>query len=120
MLEELKTFIAVVEIKNFTKAAEYLSLSQPSVSVHIKNLENYFGEKLIDRSVRQKSIKITEQGYLLYKRAKEVVCIIDAAKLEVKIDSDHVSGSIKISAVPSAANYILPKYIANFSKNIQI
>ncbi len=119
LLEELKTFIAVVEIKNFTKAAEYLSLSQPSVSVHIKNLENYFGEKLIDRSftkaaeylslsqpsvsvhiknlenyfgeklidrsVRQKSIKITEQGYLLYKRAKEVVCIIDAAKLEVKI-----------------------------------
>lgn len=116
MLEELKTFIAVVEIKNFTKAAEYLSLSQPSVSVHIKNLENYFGEKLIDRSVRQKSIKITEQGYLLYKRAKEVVSIIDAAKLEVKIDTEQVSGDFKISAVPSAANYILPKYIANFSK----
>lgn len=116
MLEELKTFIAVVEIKNFTKAAEYLSLSQPSVSVHIKNLENYFGEKLIDRSVRQKSIKITEQGYLLYKRAKEVVSIIDAAKLEVKIDSEHIGGDIKISAVPSAANYILPNYIAEFSK----
>lgn len=95
MLEELKTFIAVVEIKNFTKAAEYLSLSQPSVSVHIKNLENYFGEKLIDRSVRQKSIKITEQGYLLYKRAKEVVSIIDAAKLEVKIDTEQVSGDLK-------------------------
>lgn len=116
MLEELKTFIAVVEIKNFTKAAEYLSLSQPSVSVHIKNLENYFGEKLIDRSVRQKSIKITEQGYLLYKRAKEVVSIIEAAKLEVKIDTEYIVGDIKISAVPSAANYILPKYIAEFSK----
>lgn len=116
MLDELKTFIAVVEIKNFTKAAEYLSLSQPSVSVHIKNLENYFGEKLIDRSVRQKSIKITEQGYLLYKRAKEVVKIIDTAKLEVKADSEKILGNVKISAVPSAANYILPKYIANFSK----
>ena len=116
MLDELKTFIAVVEIKNFTKAAEYLSLSQPSVSVHIKNLENYFGEKLIDRSVRQKSIKITEQGYLLYKRAKEVVKIIDTAKLEVKADSEKILGNVKISAVPSAANYILPKYIAKFSK----
>lgn len=116
MLEELKTFIAVVEIKNFTKAAEYLSLSQPSVSVHIKNLENYFGEKLIDRSVRQKSIKITEQGYLLYKRAKEVIKIIDTAKLEVKVDGEKILGNVKISAVPSAANYILPKYIANFSK----
>ena len=41
MLEELKTFIAVVEHKNFTRAGEYLNLSQPSVSTHIKNLENY-------------------------------------------------------------------------------
>ena len=42
MIEELKTFITVVEVKNFTKAAEQLNLSQPSVSNHIKNLENYF------------------------------------------------------------------------------
>ena len=41
LFEELKTFIAVVEHKNFTKAGEYLNLSQPSVSTHIKNLENY-------------------------------------------------------------------------------
>lgn len=116
MLEELKTFIAVVEIKNFTKAAEYLSLSQPSVSVHIKNLENYFGEKLIDRSVRQKTIKITERGYLLYKRAKEIISIINAAKSEVKLDDDNISGNIKISSVPSAANYLLPKVITSFSK----
>ena len=66
MLEELKTFIAVVEYKNFTKAGEYLNLSQPSVSTHIKNLENYYGVTLINRSVKQKSIIITENGYILY------------------------------------------------------
>lgn len=116
MLEELKTFIAVVEIKNFTKAAEFLSLSQPSVSVHVKNLENYFGEKLIDRSIRQKTIKITEQGNLLYKRAKEIVSIVESAKLEVKLDEKNIYGNIKIAAVPSAANYILRKVISSFSK----
>ncbi|MBM6860940.1 LysR family transcriptional regulator, partial [Clostridium saudiense] len=58
MFEELKTFIAVVDYKNFTKAAENLNLSQPSVSTHIKNLETFFGVTLINRSVKQKSISI--------------------------------------------------------------
>lgn len=56
MLEELKTFIAVVEYKNFTRAGEYLKLSQPSVSTHIKNLERSFGVTLINRSVDRKSV----------------------------------------------------------------
>ena len=42
MIDELKTFMAVVENKSFTKAAEIINLSQPSVSLHIKNLENIF------------------------------------------------------------------------------
>ena len=41
MLEEFKTFITVVEYKNFTKAGEFLNLSQPSVSTHVKNLERF-------------------------------------------------------------------------------
>ncbi|WP_334291546.1 helix-turn-helix domain-containing protein, partial [Terrisporobacter othiniensis] len=59
LIEELKTFISVVEFKNFTKAAKYLNLSQPSVSNHIKNLERYFDTKIIDRSIKQKNIYIT-------------------------------------------------------------
>ena len=68
MFEELKTFIAVVDYKNFTKAGEYLNLSQPSVSTHIKNLENYYGVTLVNRSIKHKSIVITENGYKLYKK----------------------------------------------------
>ena len=55
LFEELKTFVAVVEHKNFTKAGEYLNLSQPSVSTHIKNLESYYGVTLINRSIKHKS-----------------------------------------------------------------
>lgn len=76
MFEELKIFIAVVEYKNFTKAGEALNLSQPSVSSHIKNLERYFGVTLIDRSVKRKTIFITESGYKLYERAKEIVNLL--------------------------------------------
>ena len=83
MIEEFKTFIAVVDFKNFTKAAEYLNLSQPSVSTHIKNLEIIFGVTLINRSVKQKTISITESGYTLYKRAKEIINLLDITFLDV-------------------------------------
>lgn len=54
MLEELKTFIAVTELQSFTRAAEQLNISQPTVSLHIKRLEEYFDEILIYRSRQQK------------------------------------------------------------------
>lgn len=85
MIEELKTFIAVVEYENFTKAGEILHLSQPSVSVHIKNLEKQFNTDLISRSVKQKNIVITESGRVLYKRAKEIIKILEDTKNELKI-----------------------------------
>ena len=114
MFEELKTFIAVVDCKNFTKAAESLNLSQPSVSTHIKNLEAFFGVTLINRSVKQKSISITESGYVLYKRAKEMIGIFDVTVKEVKELSDSVRGSLKIGASSTIGEYILPKFISKF------
>ena len=96
MIEELKTFISVVDYKNFTKAAEYLNLSQPSVSTHIKNLENIFGVTLINRSIKQKTISITESGYTLYKRAKEIISLLDVTFIDVKNLSSSVKCSLKI------------------------
>lgn len=115
MIEEFKTFIAVVDFKNFTKAAEYLNLSQPSVSTHIKNLENAFGITLINRSIKQKTISITESGYTLYKRAKEIINLLDVTFLDVKTVSNSIKGSIKIGASLTIGEYILPKFLAYFS-----
>lgn len=53
MYDELKTFMTLVEVKNFTKTAEILHLSQPSVSLHIKNLEKEFQTKLFIRSPKK-------------------------------------------------------------------
>lgn len=116
MFEELKTFVAVVELKNFTRAGEYLNLSQPSVSTHIKNLENIFGVTLINRSVKQKNIFITENGYILYKRAKEIINLLDITSMEVKNTSDSIKGHIKVGASFTIGEYILPEFISYFSK----
>ena len=116
MFEELKTFIAVVELKNFTKAGESLNLSQPSVSTHIKNLENIFGVTLINRSVRQKTIVITENGFTLYKRAKEIINLLDITHMEVRNTSNSLKGHLKIGASLTIGEYILPKFLAIFSE----
>lgn len=116
MFEELKTFIAVVEHKNFTKAGEYLNLSQPSVSTHIKNLEHYYGVTLINRSIKHKSIVITENGYKLYNRAKEILNLLDTTYIEVRNISDSIKGIIKIGASLTIGEYILPRFLTIFSK----
>ncbi|MGL5314332.1 MAG: LysR family transcriptional regulator [Peptostreptococcaceae bacterium] len=116
MLEELKTFIAVVEFKNFTKAGEHLNLSQPSVSTHIKNLENVFGVTLINRSVKQKSIFITESGYTLYRRAKEIINLIDITHMEVRDSSNSIKGHLKLGASFTIGEYVLPNFLSYFSK----
>lgn len=114
MLEELKTFVAVVEYKNFTKASEKVNLSQPSVSVHIKNLERYFGTQLIMRSVKQKNMVITEKGYLLYRRAKEMIALLETTEKEMEHLSTSVKGSIKIGATYTIGECILPDFLKKF------
>lgn len=116
MLEELKTFISVVNYKNFTKAGEHLNLSQPTVSTHIKNLENFFGVTLINRSVKQKNIFITESGYTLYKKAKEIINLLDTTYMEVRNTSDSIKGNLKIGASLTIGEYVLPKFLAIFSE----
>jgi DNA-binding transcriptional LysR family regulator len=116
LFEELKTFIAVVEFKNFTKAGEHLNLSQPSVSTHIKNLESVFGVRLINRSVKQKTIVITESGFTLYKKAKEILNLIDITHMEVLNTSNSLKGHLKIGASLTIGEYVLPKFLATFCK----
>ncbi len=116
MLEELKTFIQVVKYNNFTKAGEHLNLSQPTVSNHIKNLERYFDTTLINRSLKQKTIFITDSGYTLFKRAKEIITLLELTSMEVKDSSNSIKGTLKIGASFTIGEYILPKFLATFSK----
>ena len=68
-----KNFVTVVEQKHFSRAAELLNLSQPGVSMHIRNLENEFGTTLIQRS--PKHVQVTEAGNILYIHAKQMLSL---------------------------------------------
>lgn len=74
-LNQLRTFVTVAEIKNLTKAAEKLFLTQPAISNHIKLLENEFNIKLFQRHHR--TMELTIAGSRLY---EEAISALNAAK----------------------------------------
>ena len=61
---KLKTFLEVARLKNFTKAADILCITQPAVSQHIKSLEDFYGVKLLKKTGRE--MQLTEEGRILY------------------------------------------------------
>ncbi|EWG11309.1 LysR family transcriptional regulator [Cytobacillus firmus] len=104
--DALKTFVTLAEVKNFTKTAELLLMSQPSVSLHIKNLEKEFQTKLFQRS--PKYLKITPSGEILYDRAKQMITIYEQTRQEI-LDQQHtIKGDLKIAASFTIGEYILP------------
>ncbi|AFS79143.1 HTH-type transcriptional regulator [Gottschalkia acidurici 9a] len=114
MIEELKTFICVVECNNFTKAGEKIGLSQPSVSLHIKNLEQYFETTLIQRSVKQKKIFITKQGKLLYEKAKKIINILEETKEELSGYESKMKGVLHIGCSFTLGEYFIPSFLGVF------
>ena len=115
MLDELKTFIAVVDYNNFTHAALHLNISQPTVSTHIKNLESLYETKLIIRSVHSKQIIITDSGYFLYQKAKEILKLVNQSQIGIHSNSQTLSGHLKIGASLTIGECFLPRILASFS-----
>lgn len=114
LLEELKTFVAVIENKNFTKAGELLKLSQPSVSLHIKHLEDELKTCLLIRSNR--TFQITPAGELLYKRAKQLLHLASQVTEEILWQNNNVSGKLRIAASYTIGETVLPAVLTRLHK----
>lgn len=119
LIEELKTFIAVVECNNFTKAGEKIGLSQPGVSLHIKNLEEYFKSTLIKRSIKQKKIHITNDGKILYERAKNIINIIEDTRVELSNSENQMKGILNIGCSFTLGEYFLLPFLGEFREKYE-
>lgn len=113
-LRHLETFVKIAELKNFTKAAEEMYLTQPTVSKQIIDLERYFGVRLIDRTKR--TVTLTRAGEILLRHAKAFLALkketIDAiAAFKGLQKGDMVVGASNIPGV-----YILPGLLHIFKK----
>ena len=108
-LKQLQSFCAVVKYRSFTKAAEKLYLSQPTISTHVRQLEEEFQTSLIIRTT--KSVEVTPRGQELYECACNIVNLRDNL-MRSWSDEDEKMIRIGASTIPSA--YILPEILPAF------
>lgn len=95
-LRVLRYFLAVAREESICKAAEYLHLSQPTLSRQLIDLENELGKKLFIRGNRH--ITLTEEGTLLRKRAGEILDLVEKATGELTASDEAIAGDIYIGA----------------------
>jgi DNA-binding transcriptional LysR family regulator len=112
-LNRLVTFEAVARLRSFTAAARELALSQPAVSVQIRELERHFGLSLLDRR-RRRGVVLTSDGHVLYGYARRMLETAREAEQAVAGARELQSGSLALVATPTAASYALPAVLAEF------
>jgi DNA-binding transcriptional LysR family regulator len=93
---QLRVFIEVAKQKNFSRAAENVFLSQPTISAHIKALEDEIGLPLLDRSLRE--IKLTVAGKTLLRYAHELLEIKEEALASIQKKYAIIEGHLKMSS----------------------
>lgn len=109
---QIEAFVYVVRFSSFSKAADAIFLTQPTVSSHIGSLENELGIKLIDRS--GKEVEPTAAGKLFYEYANNLVNIRDQAVFSLNEFSRKVTGKVEIAASTVPAEYLLPRLMLGF------
>ena len=108
----LEVFCTVYEEGSFSRAALKLRLSQPTISGHVKNLEEAVGARLLDRLPRNAAP--TEAGKILYRRGRSILNEKDAAIKELGKFLNCVEGSLTVCASTIPGEYLLPQLIAEF------
>ncbi len=114
-IHQLQIFISVFKNKSFSKAAKELFLTQPTISEHIKTIEEELNSKLFDRI--GKSIIPTTEAELLYDHAVRIIEKVEKLKDDLQKIKSTPSGNLHIAASSIPGTYILPKLISSF-KNI--
>jgi DNA-binding transcriptional LysR family regulator len=113
-LWQLQIFCKVVELASFSKAGQAIHLSQPTVSSHIKDLENHFGCPLIDRMAR--CAVPTKAGELLYAYAVRLLALRDETETAMAEFQGQYKGTLRIGGSTIPGGYLLPKVIGQFNR----
>ena len=113
-LWSLNIFCKVIELKSFSKAGKVVLLSQPTISSHIKDLEDHFNCRLIDRL--SKEAIPTKAGELLYEYAKRMLDLRDETETALAEYNGKVRGRLVIGGSTIPGTYLMPQLIGDFKK----
>lgn len=111
-LQQLEGLVLLVENRSFSKAAEKMFMTQPSLTKHIRNLEEEAGSKVVDRKSRL--LSPTNEGKILYDCARRIFRLLEDAGERLERERASLSGDIRVSASTIPATYILPAVLRDF------
>ncbi len=111
-IKQLKYFYVIAEEGQITSAAKRLHMAQPPLSYQLKSLEEELGVKLVERGSR--SIKLTDAGLILYKRAKQILSLAKSTEDELKDFIQGTHGTLSIGTVSSSGASLLDSRLSIF------
>ena len=114
-LQQLRILKAVATEKNFTKAAEVLYLSQPSLSKQIKKLENNLGISLFNRE--NNKISLTENGKVFLQYAERILALCEESCRALIDLKNGERGNLIVGASQTIGTYLMPRVLALFAQN---
>lgn len=109
-LNELRYIVAVADHRHFRRAAQHCNISQPTLSVAIKKLEDELGVTLFER--RKNEIIITPTGEQIIEVAREILSRIDQIRQIAKSDQDSLHSELRVGAIYTIGPYLLPAFIS--------
>lgn len=111
-LAQLEAFLQVAQHRSFSRAAEALFLTQPSVTARIQSLEREIGERLFERTGR--SVTLTDAGHAFMPHAQRALTAVQEGTDAIEAVRHGDIGSIRIGASDTIATYVLPGILKQF------
>jgi len=113
-LRQLRYFDALQRHGHFGRAAEACAISQPALSMQIKELEEGLGGVLLERGARQ--VRLTKFGEEVVRRARDILRAVDELGDFARASHDRLAGRLRIGMIPTIAPYLLPTVIGNLTR----
>src|SRR5215510_3489671 len=113
-LRQLRYFDALAGHSHFGRAAAACSISQPALSMQIKELEEAFGAVLIERGARQ--VRLTKVGEEAAARVREILRSVDELGDFARAARDRFAGRLRIGMIPTIAPYLVPTVIGSLTR----
>lgn len=111
----LQVFRTVARLLSFTKAAETLHMTQPAVTFQVRQLEEYFGTRLFDRTHNR--ISLTDAGKVVHRYADRIFELYGEMESSVRELTGDLSGVLTIGASTTIAEYMLPALLGDFKRH---
>ena len=113
-LRQLRYFDALIRHGHFGRAAEACAISQPALSMQIKELEEALGGMLLERSARK--VALTKFGEELAQRVRDILHSVDELGDFARASRARLTGRLRIGMIPTIAPYLLPTVIGNLTR----